>query len=113
MTIKYTCPLGSTCKKTDTEGNVIERCRWLLGVKGQNPQTGEMEDKEECSITYLPIMQMQSIVSTNGVQAATESFRNEMVQANRESNKVLKSIAFSNQPVLNLTNGDLKVVNPS
>jgi hypothetical protein len=95
MPIKHTCPLGSTCKKTDTEGNLIERCRWLIGLQGNNPQTNEPEMKEECSMAWMPLLMIQSVASTNGVQASTESFRNEMTKSNEHTAMMMAQAIIS------------------
>lgn len=76
-----TCPLGHTCEKA-VDGKV-ERCRWFVRVQGMDPQTGQSVDKDDCAITWLPILTIEMSRTNRGQTAALESFRNEMVKDNQ------------------------------
>lgn len=89
--MKFTCPLGHKCRTTDTDGTIIEQCHWLVTLQGTNPQTGEAVDETACAIKYIPLLQVETTQKIAGVQAATESFRNEMVGGNVVLAKALKS----------------------
>jgi len=104
MSIKSTCPLGATCVKTNNSGEVLERCAWHILLQGRNPQTDEVIDRWECSIAALPLLLVENIRTVNGVQMATESFRNEMVQANQISHAIALK-ANSTNPLLDNTYG--------
>ena len=88
--VTKTCPLGSQCEKTTEEG--IERCTWYTHVRGQNPQTGENDDRWDCAITWLPLLTIESSMTNRGQTHAIESLRNhvasgnKMIQTNLETN---------------------------
>ncbi|MBN3809412.1 hypothetical protein [Paraburkholderia sp. Ac-20347] len=46
---------------------------------GMHPQTGQPVDQFDCSMRWLPIMLVENGRHIRGVQAATESMRNEVV----------------------------------
>ena len=77
-----TCPLlKKKCIK--------HRCVWYNMLQGKHPQTGLDVQEWGCSIAWLPLLLVENSKNTMGVQAATESFRNEMVQSNNIMTKVL------------------------
>ena len=77
-----TCPLlKKKCIK--------HRCIWYNMLQGKHPQTGLDVQEWGCSIAWLPLLLVENSRNTMGVQAATESFRNEMVQSNNIMTKVL------------------------
>lgn len=78
--VKQTCPLGHTCETA--RDNVIHRCAWYVQIAGQNPNTGEIENKFRCAIAWFPILQLEVARTNRGQTAAIESFRNEMVEGN-------------------------------
>jgi|TARA_S200002703_G_scaffold71818_1_gene62262 hypothetical protein len=83
LEIKDNCPLNNfkPCKKFD--------CNWFIQVRGTNPQTGKEQDEYGCAISYLPLLMIENSQQTRQTGSAIESFRNEMVQANLNSMKVL------------------------
>jgi hypothetical protein len=76
--VKYTCPFGHTCEKT-VDGH-IERCVLYLELKSKNNITDKEESVHNCSLNWGVILQNETNSRIVGVQQATESFRNEMVQ---------------------------------
>jgi len=81
-----TCPLGSVCK--EIKDNKIHRCMWLIDIRGENPQTGEEENKEDCAIAFTPLAMLENARWSKGTQSAVESERNEV----SELNKVFRAI---------------------
>ena len=81
-----TCPLGSKCK--EIKDNKIHRCMWLVDIKGENPQTGEEENREDCAIAFTPLAILENARWSKGTQSAVESERNEV----SELNKVFQAI---------------------
>ena len=83
LEIKDNCPLNNFkhCKKFD--------CNWFIQVRGTNPQTGKEQDEYGCAISYLPLLMIENSQQTRQTGSAIESFRNEMVQSNLNSMKVL------------------------
>lgn len=61
------------------------QCAWFIQLRGTHPQTGKEVDEWMCSISALPMLQIEVAKEARHGAAATESFRNEMVQANQTS----------------------------
>ena len=72
------CPLHRKyCHK------VCHTCPWWQHVRGTNPNTGEEVDKWDCAIALLPLLMIETSSQVRQGAAATESFRNEMVQLSK------------------------------
>ena len=80
---KPNCPLDGfkPCRQLE--------CAWFMKVRGTNPNTGAEIDEWGCSIAWLPILLIDNSQQQRQTGAAVESFRNEMVQSNIETAKVL------------------------
>jgi hypothetical protein len=87
-----TCPFGHKC--IEVKDNKIHRCMLLMEIRGQNPNTGEESTENKCAFVWQVMMQMDTTRKVDGVQQATESFRNEMVKNNQQS-QVLMTSALS------------------
>lgn len=59
------------------------QCSWFIQLRGTHPQSGDPVDEWGCSMTWLPILMIENSKEQRQTGAAVESFRNEMVQANR------------------------------
>ena len=81
MEIKTTCPLGHECEKA-IDGH-MERCAWYVEISGIHPQTGVETREWKCAMAWLPILTLESARTNRGQTAALESFRNEMVEAQK------------------------------
>jgi hypothetical protein len=81
------CPLH----KVDMS-KVCHRCPWWTRVVGKNPQNEEMIDDWRCAVSLLPMLLVENAQMSRQTGAAVESFRNEMVNANR---MVLNDVANS------------------
>lgn len=82
MNTIISCPLGHKCEEA-REG-AVHRCAWFVKLRGQNPQTGEEIDEHGCAMTWLPVLLVENARVSRGTSAAVESFRNEMVDANKK-----------------------------
>lgn len=84
---KPNCPLNGfePCKQLD--------CAWFLKIQGANPNTGEQVDEWGCSMAWLPVLMIENSQQQRQTGAAVESFRNEMVKANQNSQQVLLATA--------------------
>lgn len=82
---KTNCPLDSfnPCRQLD--------CAWFIKVVGKNPNTGEEIDDYGCSMAWMPILMIENSQMQRHTGAAVESFRNEMVKCNQESQRVLEA----------------------
>lgn len=80
---KSNCPLNNfePCKQVE--------CAWFTHIRGNNPNTGEEKDDWACAIAWLPFLSVENAHVTRESGAAIESFRNEMVKANKNSLKIL------------------------
>lgn len=91
---KPNCPLNGfePCKQLD--------CAWFLKIQGANPNTGEQVDEWGCSMAWLPVLMIENSQQQRQTGAAVESFRNEMVKANEQSQQVLLATAQAANPNL-------------
>ena len=74
-----------------------------MKVRGTNPNTGEEVDDYGCSIAWLPVLMIENSQQQRSTGAAVESFRNEMVKANENSQNVLLA-------TIQQVNPDIKVI---
>lgn len=76
------CPLlKKQCIKMD--------CAWFVKINGFNPNTGQQIEEWGCTVSWLPILLIENSQQQRQTGAAVESFRNEMVQQNIETTKLL------------------------
>ncbi|MGE0446387.1 MAG: hypothetical protein AB7P99_14260 [Vicinamibacterales bacterium] len=65
---------------------IKHRCVQYIEIHGKHPQTGAPVHEWDCSIKWLPYMQIETSQQVRQAGAATESFRNEMVGAANRHN---------------------------
>lgn len=94
---KPNCPLNGfqPCKELE--------CAWFMRIRGANPNTGEEVDEWGCSMAWLPILMIENSQQQRQTGAAVESFRNEMVKSNEQSQQLLLATA-------QVANPNLKVI---
>ena len=73
------------------------KCSWFTQMRGTNPNTGKDVDEWGCAITWLPVLLVENSQQQRQTGAAVESFRNEMVNANEISQRVLLEAAGEKQ----------------
>jgi len=56
-------------------------CVFFQQFRGQNPQTGQEEDKWECVTVMLPLLQLEASRQQRSTAAATEGVRNALYAA--------------------------------
>ena len=80
MEIVPTCPLGHTCE--EARDGKIYRCAWYVKTFSSDEKGNRIHGSEEdhCSIPILSIHLTELKKGSRGVQAAIESFRNEVSQ---------------------------------
>jgi len=83
LEVKANCPLDGfkPCRQLE--------CAWFMKVRGNNPNTGEEVDEYGCSMAWLPMLMIENSQQQRSTGAAVESFRNEMVKSNENSQHVL------------------------
>jgi hypothetical protein len=72
------------------------QCAWFTQVRGHNPNTGKEVDEWSCAIVWLPVLLIENSQQQRSTGAAVESFRNEMVKANEDSQLTLLAAANRN-----------------
>ena len=68
---------------------IKHRCVWYNMLQGKHPQPGMDVQEWGCSIAWIPLLLVENSQQILCKTAATESFRNEMVQSNNIMTKVL------------------------
>ena len=91
---KNNCPLDNfnPCRQLE--------CAWFMKITGKNPNTGADIDEWGCSMAWMPVLMIENSQQQRQTGAAVESFRNEMVKANDQSQKVLLATAGLKDRVL-------------
>jgi hypothetical protein len=88
---EQTCPLWrGKCRE--------HKCRWYIQVIGKNPNTGEQLNQWGCAVEFLPMLLIENAKEVRQGAAATESFRNEMVNQNAVLGIVQQIAAQSDAP---------------
>jgi hypothetical protein len=64
-------------------------CAWYTRVQGVDTNTGNQVDNYECAISWLPMLLIENSGQQRSTGAAVESFRNEMVKSNEQSQQLL------------------------
>lgn len=95
------CPLGSKCEEIKAEA--VHRCAWFVQLAGTNPNTGETIDERGCAMRWVPILLIENSQQQRSTSAAVESFRNEMVNANESSQRLLAVAARMTNGIARLT----------
>ena len=82
-----TCPFGSQCE--EIKEKAVHRCAWYIELAGVNPNTGAPINERGCAMRWVPILLIENSQQQRSTSAAVESFRNEMVDANQASQRLL------------------------
>lgn len=82
-----TCPLGNECETV--KAGKIHRCRWYMNVRGKDPQSEDIIDRWDCALVWQVVAAIENTQNVRGMTAATESFRNEMVNGQQQFNSLL------------------------
>jgi hypothetical protein len=67
------------------------KCAWFTQLRGHNPNTGKEIDEWGCAIAWMPVLMIENSQQQRQTGAAVESFRNEIVKANADTNALLSS----------------------
>lgn len=89
MRVELTCPLGHKCE--EARDGAVHRCAWFVKLRGTNPNSGQEVDEMGCAMSWMPILLIESANASRSTSAAVESFRNDMVDANRQSALLLQN----------------------
>lgn len=91
---KANCPLNNfePCKQLD--------CAWFLKIRGKDPQSEQEIEDWGCAMAWMPIMMIENSQMQRQTGAAVESFRNEMVKTNEQSQQLLLATVQQSNPNL-------------
>lgn len=91
---KNNCPLNNfePCKQLD--------CAWFMKVVGKNPNTGKDIEDWGCAMVWMPILTIENSQQQRQTGAAVESFRNEMIKSNENSQQLLLNTVMKEQKLL-------------
>ena len=65
------------------------QCIWFTQLRGTNPNTGKEIDEWGCAMTWLPVLLVENAQQSRQAGAAIESFRNEVVAFNQDSQALI------------------------
>lgn len=82
---------------------IKHQCLWYNMLQGKHPQTGLDVQEWGCSIAWLPLLLVENSSKMTGVQAATESFRNEMVKGQNVMNNILAANPQTRKEMKNIS----------
>ena len=82
---------------------IKHQCLWYNMLQGKHPQTGLDVQEWGCSIAWLPLLLVENSAKMGGVQAATESFRNEMVKGQNVMNNILAAQPQTRKEMQNIS----------
>jgi hypothetical protein len=85
------CPLGAKCEEVKVvDGKqIIFRCPWYVRVRRIDNNTGDELDQFSCAIAWMPTLMINTANEARKGAAATESFRNEMVEQGEQTQKLM------------------------
>lgn len=78
-----------SCRSLVADG----KCQRWMQIAGTNPNTGEPVNRYNCIDDWIPMLLIENSQMQHQTGAAVESFRNEMVEANKNSMRVLAASA--------------------
>lgn len=87
---KVKCPatgFAKSCHSIVTDPKCA--CPKFVHIRGKDPQTGADVDKHGCVDSFLPMLLLENAQMSRQTAAAVESFRNEIVQAERDKQALL------------------------
>jgi hypothetical protein len=72
---------------------IEHKCKFYVHLLGNDPQTGKGIDKFDCAVAFIPVLLIEGAQQTRQAGAAIESFRNEMVLGNQQTQRLLGAAA--------------------
>lgn len=86
------CPLYKKATK-----DVCPTCAFYTEILGADPQTGQEIRRKDCALALLPMLLIEASKNIRGVQAATESARNEAVKGHEQLVDTIVAIEHAKQ----------------
>jgi hypothetical protein len=75
------------------------RCAWFIQLRGTNLQTGAEVDEWVCAVAAMPMLQIETAKEVRQGAAATESFRNEVVNINQQNSLTQRIVSTDRLPL--------------
>lgn len=72
------------------------KCNWFTKVEGYDMNSGKHIEEWSCAITFIPLLLIENSGMSRQTGAAVESFRNEMVKSNEETQKIFSNMLSMN-----------------
>lgn len=88
---KELCPLlNEPCIEDGSirDGELVA-CKFWMEIAGKNPQDGSEIKDGNCTLNWIPMLLIENSKTNRETGAAVESFRNEMVKSQKETNNIL------------------------
>lgn len=85
---KIKCPATAFSKSCRDIVSKFE-CPKFVKISGVNPNDGQPVDRFGCVDSFIPMLMIENSQQQRQTGAAVESFRNEMVEANSQTVRVL------------------------
>ena len=83
---------GKTCPFNGKDtSKVCYKCPLWVQVRGKDPQSDKEVDHWACSFAWMPMLLIENSQMQRQTGAAVESFRNEVVEANDSTLRVLSA----------------------
>ena len=89
MEVVMTCPLNAKCE--EIKDNTLHRCNWYIQIAGTTPQ-GDQVNERRCSMSWLPLLQLETNQGVRGVASAVESTRNVQDERQKQAIESIKAI---------------------
>lgn len=107
MEKKMICPLMmSECLKDGKLINgEVHACQFWINVRGKDPETGDPINREECTITAIPLLLLENAKMQYQTGAAIESLRNETVNSGVNAARTLLGMLAAPNRLQSLPNG--------
>jgi hypothetical protein len=71
------CPLWRKARH-----KVCHTCAWWTEVRGNHPQTGQRVEEWNCAIAFMPMLQIETTLSTRQAASETHELRNDVRASN-------------------------------
>ena len=100
--VRGECPLGSKCEVVETrnEEQVLITCPWYKKFQGQDMQ-GNDHDEWDCSIAWMPMLQIEMAGTNRGQTAAIESMRNETIKRQDAAINAMNKLEDDSRGIIN------------
>jgi hypothetical protein len=90
MKREYSCPFGSKCE--EIKGDTLFTCRWYTTLKGKDPQSDDIIDKQGCAMEWLPILLIENSANNILTAQAVYNLRDETIGRQDAAMRMLNGV---------------------